>query len=66
MLYSISIKGLVEIAEMLLEELIVVSLKLNLSKTHILHSNLDDIDFDVDFIDISADFVNILRDDRCS
>ena len=64
MLYAKSLKELVEIAEILIEELSVVGLILNASKTKILHSNIEDDHFGLDFIDISGDFVRILHDDK--
>ena len=39
-------------------------MNLNAPKATILHSNLEDNDFDLDFIDISGDFVKILHDDK--
>jgi hypothetical protein len=45
---------------LLVWEFALVGLKLNASKTNILHTDLEDVDYDVNFADIGGELVKVL------
>ena len=64
LLYAKSLDELREMAESLIFELRQVGLKLNASKTKILHTNIEDEDCDLDFCQIDDEFVRVLKPDE--
>ena len=60
LLYANSLAELQHMTSLLVEEFALVGLKLNASKTKILHTDLEDLDCDVNFADIGGELVKVL------
>ena len=64
LLYARSLKDLVEMAEMLIEELKSIGLYLNSSKSKILTTETTELTHDANFIEVGDDYVEILLPDQ--
>ena len=63
LLYANSLAELERMAELLIDELAKVGLRLNAEKTKILHTNFEDNDSNQDFYEISGEFIKILHEE---
>ena len=63
-LYAKSVNELQKMAELLIAELKFIGLRLNASKTKILHTEIEDELCDVDFAEIDDEFVRVLHTDN--